>query len=167
MSKLEKDENYIIDLVDEVLGVEGSRQHRFAFLLGDTGRTLPVDAFYQDLGWVIEYHERQHTESVSIMNRRMTVSGVTRGEQRRIYDQRRREVLPDQGIRLVVLDYSLFACNGRKRLTRADRAADIAVVRKALGIDLPGMPVGTRDPVTGVVTWIPGKEPKPREQGDY
>jgi hypothetical protein len=31
-----------------------------------------------------------------------------------------------------VLDYSLFACNSHKRLTRADRAADMAVIQKAL-----------------------------------
>ena len=127
-----KDEHYILDIVDEVCGVKGSRQHRFDFLRGDTGSRLPVDAFYPDRVLAVEYHERQHTESVPHMDKRMTVSGVTRGEQRRKYDQRRREVLSAHGIRLVMLDYSLFACNGRKRLTRADRAADMAEIQKAL-----------------------------------
>jgi hypothetical protein len=127
-----KDEHYILDIVDEVCGIKGSRQHRFDFLRGDTGSPLPVDAFYADRMLAVEYHERQHTESVPHMDKRMTVSGVRRGEQRRKYDQRRRDVLSAYGIRLVVLDYSLFACNSHKRLTRADRAADMAVIQKAL-----------------------------------
>jgi len=44
-----KDEHYVIDLCDEVLGVVSSRQHRFDFLLGDTNKLrkavkLPVDS---------------------------------------------------------------------------------------------------------------------------
>jgi hypothetical protein len=100
MDKL-KDEHYILDIVDEVCGVKGSRQHHFDFLRGDTGRPLPVDAFYADRMLAVEYHERQHTESVPHMDKRMTVSGVRRGEQRRRYDQRRREVLPAYGVGLL------------------------------------------------------------------
>lgn len=44
-----RDEVYVIDLCDEVLGMKSSRQHRFPFLLGDSGNALPVDAYYEQL----------------------------------------------------------------------------------------------------------------------
>ena len=86
------DEHYIIDLCDDVLDAKASRQHKFDFLRGDPNRRdplgdkLPVDAYYESLNLVIEYYERQHTESVQHFNKKSTVSGVTRDEQRRIYD---------------------------------------------------------------------------------
>ena len=39
-----KDETYVIDLCDEVLGIKAIRQHRFPFLKGDGNSLLPVDA---------------------------------------------------------------------------------------------------------------------------
>jgi len=48
------DEHYVIDLCDELLGVPAERQYRFDFLRGDTGVSLPVDAYYPDLNLVIE-----------------------------------------------------------------------------------------------------------------
>jgi hypothetical protein len=92
------DESYVIDLCDEVLKQQALRQHRFDFLRGDTGTKLPVDAYYQTLNIVVEFMERQHTEQVKFFDRRQTVSGVGRGEQRKLYDQRRREVVPQNGI---------------------------------------------------------------------
>jgi len=55
---------------------------------------------------------------------------VTRGEQRRMYDQRRRDVLPANDIELVILDYSLFA-NRRGTLLRIPDQ-DREVVRREL-----------------------------------
>jgi hypothetical protein len=43
-----KDEAYIIDLCDRVLGRKAVRQHPFDFLRGDPGRPLRVDAYYPD-----------------------------------------------------------------------------------------------------------------------
>jgi hypothetical protein len=37
---------------------------------------------------------------VPFFDRKLTVSGMTRGEQRRIYDQRQRDKLPENGYRL-------------------------------------------------------------------
>ena len=130
-----KDEHYIIDLCDRALGMAALRQHRFDFLHGDPGnlgkcRRLPVDAFYPALNLVIEYRERQHSEAVAIMDRRDTISGCKRGEQRRRYDARRRSRLPAHGITLIELDYSMFAHDGRKRLRRD--SADAAVIAAAL-----------------------------------
>ena len=54
-----RDEYYVIDLCDAVLGIASSRQHRFPFLTGDPGRDgscrrLPVDAFYEPLALAVE-----------------------------------------------------------------------------------------------------------------
>ena len=136
-SRENSDEHYVIDLCDDVLGETASRQHKFEFLRGDPnkrdplGDRLPVDAYYDSLNLVVEYYERQHTESVQHFNKKSTVSGVTRDEQRRIYDERRRSVLPQNGIDLVVLSYSDFNHDAHKRLVR-NRKADIEVVKQKL-----------------------------------
>lgn len=123
------DESYVIDLCDEVLNSVASRQHRFDFLKGDTGVRLPVDAYYKDLNLVIEFYERQHTESVALFDRKMTVSGVTRDEQRRIYDERRKQILPQHGINIIVISYSDF---GQSKKLQRNRNEDLEVVRSIL-----------------------------------
>jgi hypothetical protein len=125
------DESYVIDLCDQVLKLKASRLHRFVFLRGDSGTKLPVDAYYEELNLVVEYRERQHTESVSFFDRRQTVSGMGRGEQRKLYDQRRREVLPKNGINLVEIDYFELAHSNSKRLLR-DVENDLVVIKGKL-----------------------------------
>lgn len=131
-SKEERDESYVIDLCDEVLCLKALRQYRFPFLLGDSGKALPVDAYYKDKNLVVEYCERQHTEAVPFFDRHKTVSGVSRGEQRRIYDERRREILPKHNIKLINISYSDFEYDSRKRIIR-NHSHDIEVVRTKLG----------------------------------
>ena len=123
------DESYVIDLCDEILRSTASRQHRFDFLVGDTGVKLPVDAYYERLKLVIEYHEKQHSEAVSFFDNKQTVSGVSRGEQRKIYDQRRKDVLPKHGIKLLVISYNDFGTS--KKLIR-NRAEDVLVIKRLL-----------------------------------
>ncbi|MBO6252274.1 MAG: TFIIB-type zinc ribbon-containing protein [Bacteroidaceae bacterium] len=132
-SRKDSDEHYVIDLCDEILGLKASRQHTFDFLRGDgtPGKKLPVDAYYPKLNIVVEYRERQHTESVAFFNKTNTVSGVSRDEQRRIYDQRRRDVLPQHGIKLVEISYADLKHDSRKRLIR-DRQADKEVLQSLL-----------------------------------
>ena len=125
------DESYVIDLCDEVLKLKALRQHRFDFLKGDSGMILPVDAYYPSLNLVVEFKEKQHTEEVKFFDRRQTVSGVGRGEQRKLYDQRRREVLPKKGIKLIELDYSDFEHTRGKKLIR-NRGEDLKVIIKKL-----------------------------------
>jgi hypothetical protein len=126
------DETYVIGLCNRVLARDAIRGHRFSFLLGDKGHPLPVDAYYPDLNLVIEYRERQHSEAVGLFDNKLTVSGVSRREQRTRYDQRRRDELPKHGIKLVELDYTQFLHNRRGRLIRT--LHDIDVVRDALGV---------------------------------
>jgi hypothetical protein len=52
-------------------------------------RKLPVDGYWPTLGLVVEFQEKQHSEAVPLFDRRATVSGVPRGEQRRLYDRRK------------------------------------------------------------------------------
>lgn len=129
------DEYYVIELCNEVLKMEALQQYCFEFLLGDTGRKLPVDAFYEGLNLVIEYYESQHTESTPFFDNKKTVSGVSRGEQRCLYDERRRTELSKHGIRLIILRYSDFGTT--KRLKRDNREHDIEVVRKKLAEFIP------------------------------
>lgn len=133
-ARCSSDEAWIIDLCDAVLGKKAIRQHRFPFLLGDAGASgrrvlLPVDAFYPDLGLVIEYHERQHSGRVRFFDDRPTISGVPRGEQRRRYDDYRRTLLPLHGCALVVFDYSEFGHTSAGRLLRTERDREIITAR--------------------------------------
>jgi hypothetical protein len=130
------DEHYVIDLCDRALGLKSLRQHTFDFLRGDpgkngVGRQLPVDAYYHDLNLVIEYRERQHFESVKFFDQKKTVSRMSRGQQRALYDQRRRDVLPQHGIALVEFDFDQFRHKSNRRLVR-DEAVDLEVVRAHL-----------------------------------
>lgn len=126
----QSDESYIIDLCDAVLNSKALRQHRFSFLKGDAGTPLPVDAYYPEFKLVIEYREKQHTEAVKFFDKRQTASGVTRGEQRKIYDQRRRDILPQQDIVLIEFDVNEFHHDGRKRLSRNHDKDRIIITQK-------------------------------------
>ena len=136
MSRETSDEAYVIDLCDRILDRKAQRQARFEFLRGDPGLSgrsvcLPVDAYWSELRLVVEYRERQHYESVPMMDRRATISGVPRGVQRARYDDRRAVLLPQHGLSLVVLRADQFERSGRRRLCRILQA-DLAVVRRAL-----------------------------------
>ena len=132
------DEYYVLDLCDEVLGERGRRGHRFDWLLGDPGRSgrrrsLPVDCYWPGHRLVVEYRERQHDEPVAHFDKpdRLTVSGVHRGIQRAIYDQRRDDLVPAHGLRLVVVRPSDLASDRRGRLRR-ESENDLEVVRHRL-----------------------------------
>ncbi len=139
-SRLLSDETYILDLCDTVLEEKSERQKRFDFLLGDlhkdgVSRTkLPVDAFYPRLKLVIEFNEAQHTEPLSIFDKPniLTVSGVNRQEQRRLYSERKATLLPEHGIKFVEIPYELFTLDGGNKIIR-NSADDMARLREKLG----------------------------------
>ncbi|MFW0716950.1 hypothetical protein [Pedobacter sp. N23S346] len=130
-----RDEDYVLNLCDELLKLQGSRQHKFDFLLGDTNRKLPVDIYYSELKLVVEYREYQHNNAVKHFDKpdKMTASGVHRGEQRKIYDQRRRDVLPAKGIKLVEIDYTDFEHDRSNRIVK-DKVRDLMVVENKISI---------------------------------
>ena len=137
--RVNSDESYIINLCDELLNDTASRQHRFPFLLGDfhkdkKSRTkLPVDAFYQNLNLVIEYHEKQQTEEVPDFDKPAikTVSGVSRDEQRKIYDQRRRDTLLRKNINLIEINYYAFENDSQLNIVR-NNEKDIEILQGLL-----------------------------------
>ncbi len=136
MSRADSDEYYVLTLCDEVLGAPGIRQARFDWLRGDPsparprGTMLPVDGYWPDLALVVEFQEEQHTQPTAFFDRRHTVSGVGRGEQRRLYDERKRTLIPERGLKLVVIEKSAFTLKAR-RIDR-DHARDLQVVRRHL-----------------------------------
>jgi hypothetical protein len=137
--RLNNDENYVIDLCDIVLERKANRQKRFGFLLGDwhkdgkTRTSLPVDAYYGDLKLVVEFKEYQNTDVNSKFNKsnKQTVSGVNRQEQRKLYDERRAEVLPEHGIEMIILSYSNFSCDSNKKIIR-NETNDLKVIKDVL-----------------------------------
>jgi diadenosine tetraphosphate (Ap4A) HIT family hydrolase len=135
--RTDSDEKYILDLVAEILAEPDYRwQHRFPTLLGDPGqdgrcRPLPVDGYFPRHQLIVEYWEKQHSAPVPIMDDRETISGVSRGHQRRIYDQRRQAWAKANGLRFVILDYRGFDTDKRGRLLRHP-ARDRHTVAKAL-----------------------------------
>lgn len=126
----DSDENYVLNLCDELLHLKGSRQHRFDFLVGDSGVKLPVDIYYEKLNLVIEYREYQHTNELKFFDKPdvMTVSGVSRGEQRKLYDQRRRDILPQQKIKLIEINFTDFTHSKNKIVRNKER--DLEVLKK-------------------------------------
>lgn len=146
-SRSESDEKYILDLVAQILAEPDYRwQHRFPTLLGDPGqdgrrRPLPVDGYFPRHRLVVEYWERQHSSPVPIMDEGATVSGVSRGHQRRLYDQRRQTWAQANGLRLVILDYRGFQTDRSGRLVREPekvRQAITEALRAAGALDEPG-----------------------------
>jgi very-short-patch-repair endonuclease len=133
-----KDEQYVIDLCNKILGLKAKRQYRFDFLLGDPNKDgkcvkLPVDAYYPDKNLVVEYCESQHTEGIKFFDKpdRITLNGVHRGLQRKIYDSRRLSILPQHGINVIQISYSDFACNRKNRIIR-NRIVDEEIVKNKL-----------------------------------
>jgi diadenosine tetraphosphate (Ap4A) HIT family hydrolase len=135
--RTDSDEKYILDLVAEVLAEPDYRwQHRFPTLLGDPGRAgrrrpLPVDGYFPRHHLIVEYWEKQHSAPVPIMDEGLTVSGMSRGHQRRLYDKRRQAWAEANSLRFVILDYRGFQTDPLGRLQR-DPARDRLIVADAL-----------------------------------
>ncbi len=134
----DNDAFYLLNFCDDILGIKASREHRFDWLRGDlsarTGRTatLPVDGYWQSLGLVVEVMESQHYVPTPHFDKPdvMTVSGVHRGLQRRLYDERKAELILQHGLRLIALPITAFEVRGKKIKRNPER--DIEVVRSVL-----------------------------------
>lgn len=140
------DETYVIALCDKVLGLKADRQKRFDFLLGDlhkNGKTqtlLPVDAYYEELQLVVEYKEIQNFRPIASRDKvevedeeeeDENKKTLSREEQRRIYDERRAKVLPENEIAMVVISYSDFANDDSNKIVRKEES-DLKIVEEAL-----------------------------------
>jgi hypothetical protein len=137
----DSDEAYVVGLCNRILGESALTQHRFDWLLGDSGAggrrvKLPVDAYWPGHQLVVEYRELQHDQPMPHFDKpdRLTVSGVHRGEQRALYDARRDKEIPAHGLRLVVVRPADLDADGRGRLRRNEEA-DLAALKKILARD--------------------------------
>jgi len=111
-----KQERYCAGLARNALQCAGYLEnHRFDFLGGNptprrpNGTALPVDAYYPDANLVLEFREGQHYgDRFAFRDSRITATGETRKQQRQKYDKKREDILPANGIRLlIVYDYQL------------------------------------------------------------
>ena len=109
-------ECYCAKLVSDALGgIEYKENYRFDFLRGNptpkqpNGVKLPVDAYYPSRKFVLEFREGQHYgDRFAFRDGRITATGENRKEQRQKYDKKREDLLPANGIKLlVVYDYQL------------------------------------------------------------
>jgi hypothetical protein len=132
---MKHDEDYILDLCDEVLEMKSLRQHRFFFLRDESGHRLPVDAFYPRLKLVIEY--REHPQRAAPLDHRAAVSNAARDTQRALHDERRRAELPRHGIQLIELSFDEFPHDPRNRLLRS-RHKDLVIIRARLSRVMQG-----------------------------
>jgi len=129
------DEYYLVGLINEIFNTRASHQHTFDFLLGDyhkNGKTrteLPLDAYYKDLNLVIEFLDKQNSDSIN--RDKMTISGVTRAEQREIYRLRKQSVLKGNDINLIEIDYAKFDCDDEQMLSR-NKDKDISILKEIL-----------------------------------
>ena len=119
--------DYVITLLDEILDEPCEREKRYEWALGDTsaktGRRamLPFDAVWESRKLIAEIDEDQHRQSVPFWDKpdRLTVSGVDRGQQRRLYDDRKRRAARGAGYVVLEIPWP------RRPLPRdRDRAAD-------------------------------------------
>lgn len=128
MTRDTSDESYVVNLCDEILQENGSRQHKFQDLVGDPGkngvrRRLPVDAYYENHRIIVEYWEKQHFSNSNSGG--STISGVPRGAQRREYDSLRDEFCRNNNLKLVVIPYCRFKIDQNKKIIRRDKDREI------------------------------------------
>ena len=124
-------ERYCAKLVSEALGdVSHVENCRFDFLRGNPtpklpkGAKLPVDAYYPSHNLVLEFREGQHYgDRFAFRDGRITATGESRKEQRARYDKKREEVLPANGIKLLVIyDYQITS----------NYQTDLIIIKEAL-----------------------------------
>jgi hypothetical protein len=133
---------YGIDLLAEILGETPEMEKRFPWAVGDpspkTGRRqkLPFDAVWESRRLIIEIDEPQHGDEVVPFWDKpdvLTVSDVHRGEQRRLYDERKRAAARVRGYLVLEVPWER-----RPRPDQRDRPSDkrrlIALLRE-VGVD--------------------------------
>ncbi|MGH9896724.1 MAG: hypothetical protein ACREA0_32935, partial [bacterium] len=141
--RIDSDEAYVIGLVGELLDEEPRVGHRFDWLRGDAGTTLPVDACFPEHRLVLEYRERQHladrTDTFKLWDQKPTASGIPRRQQRARHDRLREQEIPIHGLRLLLVDADDLVHDSRGRLRRVVEE-DRVILRAKLAVVVPGFP---------------------------
>jgi hypothetical protein len=128
-------QDYVIELLAELLDETPLTEVRFAWALGDpsprTGRAaqLPFDAVWERRKLIVEIDENQHRKPVKFFDKpdTLTVSGVHRGEQRRLYDARKRAAAREAGYTVMEVPWPRNPPPSRR-----DRDADRETLRALL-----------------------------------
>lgn len=101
-------QRYVTELLVEILG-PAEVEKRFDWCRGDSrnpggrGIALPFDAVWESRKLIVEVDEVQHDKPVRHFDKpgKLTVSGVHRGEQRKLYDERKGRLAGESGYQLV------------------------------------------------------------------
>lgn len=134
MSRENSDEKYVLDLIAEILNTDFIWQKTFSSLVGDPGQSgarkcLPLDGYYEKYNLIVEYCEKLHFETVTIMDKRMTVSRVTRGEQRKLYDKRKEDWAISSGYSFLKVCFYHLSHSANGKLIR-DRQHDTEILKE-------------------------------------
>ncbi|MFT4900710.1 MAG: hypothetical protein ACI9U0_002517 [Flavobacteriales bacterium] len=136
---LNSDDTYLIELCDQLLKEVSRKQFTFDDLLGDFHKDkisqtkLPLDAYYTSLNLVIEVVNKKSTppKKGKDKSQKLTVSGVTREEQRKVYQERKSAYLAENNIKLFEINFALFETNDQNKLVRT-KDNDEALLKELL-----------------------------------
>ena len=139
LERSNSDEVYLMGLIDELLNQTGSRKHTFEYLLGDIHQNgkkrtkLPIDLYYKELNLVLEFVEHSDSKKNAIDSKeeRLTVSGITRAEQRLKYFNRKRKVLTEKDKSFIEIPLNDFEVDDSVKLIR-NKGNDERVLRGLL-----------------------------------
>lgn len=136
--RTDSDEKYVLDLISQILECPYEWQKTFSDLVGDTckdgrKRKLAVNGYFEKYNLIVEYREILHFEAVPFMDKRMTISAVSRGEQRRIYDKRKETWAANNGYRFLSVNYDDLEHYQGKRLKR-NVVKDLMVLENKLAL---------------------------------
>ncbi len=121
-----------------MLDEHAEREKRFEWAVGDpsprTGRRvqLPFDAVWSTRRLIIEVDEDQHRRPAAFWDKPnvATLSGVHRGQQRAIYDRRKRTAAREQGFTVIEIPWERRPPPG-SRDRESDRRYLEELLRKA------------------------------------
>ena len=127
------DENYLLDLCDEIIGQKALRQHLFH--LRDKERSFPVHGYYSELNLALYYQKPPQSEVVTRLKNISWVSGrsLHREKEEEEFLQKCRELLAERGIQLLEIHHSNFSHYKLKRLQKTEKA-DVEVLKQILSV---------------------------------
>lgn len=126
LKRSNSDEVYILGLIDELFNEIGSRKHTFDDLLGDlhqngeTRTELPIDIYFAKFKLALEIvqHSGQKKSAIESKEEKLTVSGITRSEQRLKYQKRKKIVLAQKDISFIEIPLDSFEVDASNQLIR-------------------------------------------------
>ena len=139
VERANNDENYLIGLIDGLMEKEGSRKHKFDFLLGDLHQNekkrtkLPIDLYYKHKRLALEFvkHPEELSDANKSLEEKLTVSGITRAEQRFKYYQRKKKTLQERAVNFIEVPIERFEVDDTFKLIRT-KTNDERVLRELL-----------------------------------